>query len=210
MRRVMPLEYSFSCRLRARSRPTILIRLSIRSLEHVVRDVEQPAVEVERLFGVQEAVEIRLFRQVADALVLADVGGVFAEDEGLALGGKQQAEQQLDRGGFAGAVGAEQAEDLALLDFQVERLEGPHLWPAPEIAIDLREGPRFDDCLIRHTNSLFDRWTTAHRYTHAERRRRATVSAGGYEAHAIAGSPNGGPEHRPLARLGRPLRLAER
>ena len=64
--------------------------------------------------------------------------------------GKQQAEQQLDRGGFAGAVGAQQAEDFALLDFEVERLEGPHLWPAPEIAVDLREGPRFDDCFTRH------------------------------------------------------------
>ena len=55
-------------------------------LQHVVRDVEQPAVEVERLLGIQEAVQIRLFRQVADPLVLADVGGVFAEDQGLALG----------------------------------------------------------------------------------------------------------------------------
>ena len=150
MRRVMPLEYSFSCRLRARSRPTILISSSIRCAEHVVRDVEQPAVEVERLLGVQEPVQIRLFRQVAEPLVLADVGGVFAEHQGLALGGEQQAQQQLDRGRLAGAVGAQQAEDLALLDFQVEGLEGPHLLPAPEVAIDLRQGPRFDDCLTRH------------------------------------------------------------
>ena len=34
-------------------------------------DVEQPAVEVERLLGVEEAVEVRLLGQVADALVLA-------------------------------------------------------------------------------------------------------------------------------------------
>ena len=67
MRRVMPLEYSLSCRLRARSRPTILIRSIDPLLEHVVRDVEQPAVEVERLLGVEEAVQIRFFRQVADA-----------------------------------------------------------------------------------------------------------------------------------------------
>ena len=59
---------------------------------HVVRHVEQPAVEVERLLGVEEAVQVRLFRQVAEPLVLADVGGVFAEHQGLALGGKQQAQ----------------------------------------------------------------------------------------------------------------------
>ncbi len=47
--------------------------------------------------------------------------------------------------------GPKQAEDLALLDFEVERLESPDLGPTPEVAIDLREGPRFDDSLIRHT-----------------------------------------------------------
>ena len=65
------------------------------------------------------------------------VGGGLAEDEGLALGGKQQAQQQLDGRGLARAVGAEQAEDLALADLQVEGLEGGLLLPAPEVAIDL-------------------------------------------------------------------------
>ncbi len=69
-----------------------------------MRDIEEPAVEVERLLGIQEAIEIRLFRQVADPLVLADVGRVFAENEGLTFGGKQQAKQQLDGRRLAGAV----------------------------------------------------------------------------------------------------------
>ena len=51
---------------------------------------------------------------------LRDVGGRLAEDEGLAVGGEEQAEQQLDGGGLAGAVGAEQAEDLAAVDLEVE------------------------------------------------------------------------------------------
>ena len=55
---------------------------------------------------------------------LRDLGGGLAEDEGLAVGGEEQAEQQLDGGGLAGAVGAEQAEDLAAVDLQVEGAAG--------------------------------------------------------------------------------------
>ena len=47
---------------------------------------------------------------------LRDVGGGLAEDEGVAVGREEQAEQQLDGGGLAGAVGPEQAEDLAAVD----------------------------------------------------------------------------------------------
>ena len=80
------------------------------------RHVEQPAVEVERLLGVEEAIEVGLLRQIADALVLGDVGGRLAENEGIAVGGEKQTQEELDGGGLAGAVGAEQAEDLALAD----------------------------------------------------------------------------------------------
>ena len=71
MRRVMPLEYSWSCRLRALSRPTSLISESTRCSRDVGRHVEQPAVEVERLLGRQKPVQVRLFRQIAEPLVLA-------------------------------------------------------------------------------------------------------------------------------------------
>ena len=109
------------------------------------RHIEQPAVKVERLLGVQKPVEIRLFRQIADPFVLRDVGRVLAEDQSLPAGREEQAQQQLDRGGLARAVGAEQAEDLAAVDLQVERLESPHLLPAPEVAIDLGQVARLDD-----------------------------------------------------------------
>ena len=67
----------------------------------------------------------------------------------LAGGRKEQAEQQLDRGRFAGAVRAEQAEDFAAMDRQIEGLQRPNLLPAPKIAIDLREISGFDDHIVR-------------------------------------------------------------
>src|SRR5438552_956180 len=78
----------------------------------------------EGLLGVEEAVQVRFLGQVADALVLADVGGGLSEDEGLAVGGEEQAEQQLDGGGLAGAVGPEQPEDLASPDLDVQGPQG--------------------------------------------------------------------------------------
>ena len=109
------------------------------------RHVEQPAVEIERLLGVEEAVEVRFLGQVADPLVLGHFGGVAAEDQGLAAGGEQQAEDQLDGGGLARAVGPEQPEDFAPADFQVQGLQGPDLLTPPEIAINLGETSGFDD-----------------------------------------------------------------
>jgi hypothetical protein len=109
------------------------------------RHVEQPAVEVERLLGVEELVEVRLLGQVADPLVLRDVGRPAAEDERLARGGKDEPQQELHRGRLAGPVGPEQAEDLAPADLEVERLERHLLAATPEVAVGLREVAGFDD-----------------------------------------------------------------
>ena len=144
------MEYSRSCRLRASVEPDHLDQLVDPLAAYVRRHVEQPAVEVERFLGVEEPVEIRLFRQVADPLVLGDVGGRLAEDQRLALGRKEQPQQQLDRRRLARAVRAQQAEDLAAADFQVERLEGPDLLPAPEIAVHLGQGPRLENNFFAH------------------------------------------------------------
>ena len=76
---------------------------------------------------------------------LRDVGGRLAEDEGVAVGREEQAEQQLDGGGLAGAVGAEQAEDFAAVDLQVEGAQGGLLFAAPEVAVDLGQVAGFDD-----------------------------------------------------------------
>ena len=144
-------------RLRSALRPTFSISSCAFARRTRGRHVEEPAVEVERLLGVEEAVEVRLFRQIADALVLAHVGGRLAEDEGLAVGGEEQAEQELDGGGLAGAVGAEQAEDLAAVDFEVEGAEGVLLLAAPEVAVDLGELAGFDNHILSHEGASSSR-----------------------------------------------------
>ena len=118
------------------------------------RDLEQASIELKGLFGVQELVKVRLLGQVADPLVLGDVRRRFVEDQRLALGREQQAEQQLDRRGLPGAVGPEQAEDLAAMHLEVKCLERLNLGPAPEIAIDLGQIPRLDDDFRTHYASL--------------------------------------------------------
>ena len=80
----MPLEYSLQLPAAGPVEADHLDQLVDPLAAHGGRHVEQPAVEVERLFGVQKPVEIRLFRQIADPLVLGDVGRVFPEDERLA------------------------------------------------------------------------------------------------------------------------------
>ena len=108
---------------------------------------------MERFLGVEELVEVGLFGQVADSLVLGDVGRRLAEDEGIALGREEQAEQEFDRGGLARAVRSEQAEDLASFDLEVERFEGLDLGAAPEVAVDLGEVAGLDDDVAIHQHA---------------------------------------------------------
>src|SRR5262249_40328348 len=63
------------------------------------------------------------------------------------------AEQELDGGGLARAVGAEQAEDLAAMDLQVERAECGLLLPPPEIAVHLRQLAGLDDDFVGHAGA---------------------------------------------------------
>jgi hypothetical protein len=53
--------------------------------------------------------------------------GVAAEQRGLARVGAEQAEQDPDGGRLAGAVGAEEAVDLAGGDLELELVEGTHV-----------------------------------------------------------------------------------
>src|SRR5215469_13414640 len=76
----------------------------------------QTAVQDQHLACGQPALEAEQLRQVADPLAGLQVPGGRAQDHGLAAGRPDQAEQQLDRGGLARAVRAEEAEDLAALD----------------------------------------------------------------------------------------------
>src|SRR5205823_2055651 len=78
--------------------------------------VEKPAIKVQRFLGIEEAVQVRLFGQEPNALILLDLGGRRIENQGIAVGGKEQAQQQLDRRGLARAVWPQQAEDFAPVD----------------------------------------------------------------------------------------------
>ena len=79
---------------------------------------EVAGVEVERLLGGQEPVEVDLLRSQADRLarlaVVAD--RIVAEDLDRPRGGLGQAGRAVDQGRLAGAVWAEQTEELARLD----------------------------------------------------------------------------------------------
>src|SRR5262249_16652680 len=85
-----------------------------------------------------------------DAFVLGDVRGGLAEEKALALGGEEQAEQQLDGGRLAGTVGPEQAEDFALADLHGEGAQGGLLLSAPEVAVYLGELARLNDDIMGH------------------------------------------------------------
>jgi len=115
--------------------------------------VEQSAVVFQRFPGVEEPVEIRLFRQVADAFLGGDVRGQFAEHRDPAGRGKQQPEQDFDGGRLARAVGPQQAEHLVRLDVQVELIDRGDARPHPEVLEDLGQPPRLDHrlrCRGRH------------------------------------------------------------
>ena len=82
--------------------------------------------EAEVFGGGEAAEEGEAFGDDADlALDFDGVGdGVEAEDLDGAGGGSEQAGEHLDGGGFAGAVGAEEAEELAGSDGEVDVLNG--------------------------------------------------------------------------------------
>ena len=68
-----------------------------------------------------------IFRQIADAFPGMRFIHRHAEERGVASGGLNDAQQDLDERRLAGAVGAEQAEDLAGFNLEidtVERLDG--------------------------------------------------------------------------------------
>ena len=54
----------------------------------------------------------------------AAVPGREAEDIHLAVGGMQQTAEDLEGGGFAGAVGAEEADDFAAVDLERDAVDG--------------------------------------------------------------------------------------
>ena len=101
--------------------------------------MEQPRVQIEVLPHRELGIERERLRHVADAVARAHVAGVerLAEQQRLALAGRQQAGQHLHGRGLAAAVGAEEAEDLAALDGEDHTVDrGEIAEPAGQIARD--------------------------------------------------------------------------
>jgi hypothetical protein len=102
--------------------------------------VVQAAHEVEVLAAGEQAVDGRELAGDADAL--ADRVGVadhvVAVDERVAAAGGDQGRQDVHRGGLAGAVGAEEGEDGALRNGDVDTAEDRL------VAVGLGEVPGFD------------------------------------------------------------------
>ena len=93
---------------------------------------EQPGEVLEQLLGRQVVVEVRILGQVADAALDGEIAERPAEQLRAARRREDELHQQLQRGGLAGAVGAEEAEDLARLDLERQAVERPVGPLAPE------------------------------------------------------------------------------
>ena len=89
-------------------------------------DAAEFAVEGEGFAAGEVAVEVGVFGEEADVFAAVDAGGVAAEDGAGALGGAEEAEEDLHGGAFAGAVGADEAVDLAWGDFEGDVVHGGH------------------------------------------------------------------------------------
>ncbi len=74
-----------------------------------------------------------------------------AHQAGVAAAGREQAGEHGDGGAFAGSVGAKQAEDLALLNGEIQRLHGG------EIAVMLVQSVELNGSSVFHALSFPDR-----------------------------------------------------
>ncbi len=124
-------------------------------------DVPRPRVvpgeQLERLAHRELGVHPALLQDDADALapLAGRMRGVLAEDRDLARRALAIALEHLDRRGLAGAVRAQEGEDLAPLDGQVQATDGL------EVAIGLAQARDADDRISHacQSNST-SRWTT--------------------------------------------------
>ncbi len=91
-----------------------------------VRNMKQAGVQFEVLPDGQFAIERESLRHIAHPLAGGDIFRVdrLAEQPGFAFAGGQQAGEHLHGGGFAAAVGAEEAEDFTAGDAEVNVVDG--------------------------------------------------------------------------------------
>ena len=105
-------------------------------------ETAQPADKLQILEAGEIGVEVRLFRHVSDRAAKGDhvVANVAAFEEHVAVVGPQHAGDHFDGGGFAGAIGAEKADDFAGGDCEADVLNGGDAAIASEEMVQLQHG----------------------------------------------------------------------
>jgi len=117
-----------------------LEELAAAPLAVALRHPGEPREEPERLAPGEEVVPGRVLREVADAALRGAARDRRVEDEGLAAGRVDEAHQHLDGGRLAGAVRADEPEDLALLHRQCHVVDRRHAAPPHDADVErLRE-----------------------------------------------------------------------
>ena len=96
---------------------------------------------------VEVTVQIRFFRQVADAGFGGHVPRRMSKDFNVTFGRIKQAEKQLDGRRFAGPIGTEQAEDFAATHFKIYIVHRSGFRAAPEIFEEFGEAADGDNDL---------------------------------------------------------------
>ena len=84
----------------------------------------ESAMKREEFGGGQPIVKAEVFGEEADLTTNLDTRKGLIEDLGVATAGFDEAEQHLDRGAFAGAVRAEEAEDFAAAHLERKATDG--------------------------------------------------------------------------------------
>jgi hypothetical protein len=104
----------------------VLLGRGHRAGAQLAGDAVQPGAIRQVFVDGELRIHRRLLGQVAEVLLgrLRRLAQVDAGDRDEARAGREAAGEHLHRGGLAGAVGAEQAEDLALLQGEVEAGDG--------------------------------------------------------------------------------------
>ena len=96
---------------------------------HLAREVlaahpVQPAAERHELARRQVRVDVRVLGEEADVAHRLGGGDLLPEDRGLAARGEDEPREHLDRRRLAGAVGAEEAEDVAAAHLERDAAHG--------------------------------------------------------------------------------------
>ncbi len=117
--------------------------------------VAQAADELEVLEAGEVGVDVGLLGDVAEggAVGLEIVADALAFEEHLAVGGLEEAGDDLDGGGFAGAVGTDVADDLAGTEAKADVVDGGKATIAFGESFDLEHGNLHPLCSIHNRAS---------------------------------------------------------